>query len=56
VIKLKDPRSLPYTPYQVCEVDPCLEESVRVWASSETRIIDICKKHYEQVILERYKS
>ena len=56
MIKLKDPRALPYAGFQICEVDPCMEEAEKIWASSETRIIDICKKHYQQITSERYKS
>ena len=56
MIKLKDPRALPYAGFQVCEIDPCSAEAEKIWASSETRIIDICTKHYDQIKIERYNS
>ena len=46
MIKFKDPRSLIYFAFQVCEVDPCDKEAEHIWANSETRIIDICNDHY----------
>ncbi len=49
MIKLKDPRSLIYTTYQVCEIDPCVDEAEKIWASSESRIVELCEKHYKQL-------
>jgi len=54
MIKLKDPRALPYAGFQVCEVEDCKEESEKIWASSEIRIIDVCLNHYNQINNERY--
>jgi hypothetical protein len=33
----------------ICEEEFCQEESTQIWASSETRIIDLCDLHYTQV-------
>ena len=49
MIKLKNPRSLIYAQYQVCEIDPCEEEAAKIWASSESRIVELCEKHYKQL-------
>jgi hypothetical protein len=49
VIKLKDPRSKIYSAFHVCEIDPCEEESTRIWASNEIRIIDVCESHYQYI-------
>jgi hypothetical protein len=56
MIKLKDPKSLIYHAFQVCEVDPCDLESTHIWTDSEIRIIDICEKHYKQLQAQRYIS
>ena len=56
MIRLKDPRKLIYSGFQVCEVDPCENESEKIWASSEIRIIDICQEHYDEVKRERFNS
>jgi len=53
VIKLKNPKDLIYSAFQVCEIEDCKRESEKVWASSETRIIDICQEHFDQIELER---
>jgi len=34
----------------ICEEELCQDESTRVWASSETRIADLCDLHYSQAI------
>ena len=53
MIKLKDPKDLIYSAFQVCEIEGCKKESEKIWASSETRIIDICKDHFNQIESER---
>jgi len=32
----------------ICEEDLCQDESTQVWASSESRIVDLCDLHYSQ--------
>jgi hypothetical protein len=49
MIKLKDKEFLAYSAFYVCEADPCQEEATRIWANSETRIIDLCDSHYDEV-------
>jgi hypothetical protein len=34
----------------ICEEELCQDESTRIWASSETRIADLCDLHYSQAI------
>lgn len=49
MIKFKDPRTLIYLAFQVCEIDPCTQEATKIWASSESRIVDLCDLHYAEV-------
>jgi hypothetical protein len=30
----------------ICEEELCQDESTRVWASSESRIVELCDLHY----------
>jgi hypothetical protein len=32
----------------MCEEELCEEDSTRIWASSQTRIADLCDFHYSQ--------
>jgi hypothetical protein len=32
----------------VCEEEFCQEESTRIWANSQTRIVDLCDYHYSK--------
>lgn len=32
-----------------CEIHGCTEESTKIWAGSESGIIDVCIKHYEEL-------
>lgn len=56
MIRLKDPRTLIYSAWKVCEVEGCEEESTKIWASNESRIIDICSHHYEDIVNLGYLS
>jgi len=49
MIKLKDPRSLIYSAFMHCEEESCKKESTRIWASSQTRIVDLCDDLYKFV-------
>jgi hypothetical protein len=49
MIKLKDYRSLIYSAFMHCEEESCKKESTRIWASSQTRIVDLCDEHYKIV-------
>jgi hypothetical protein len=49
MIKLKDKESLSYSAFYVCEAEPCQEEATKIWATSESRIIDLCDLHYVEV-------
>ena len=46
MIELKDPRKLPYAGFQICEEVNCKSESSKIWASSESKIVDLCDLHY----------
>jgi len=48
MIKLKDHKALIYYSFQICEADPCQYEATKIWASSESRIVDLCDFHYEE--------
>jgi hypothetical protein len=32
----------------MCEEESCEEESTRIWASFESRIVDLCEYHYSK--------
>ncbi len=32
----------------MCEEEFCEEESTRIWANSQTRIVDLCDYHYSR--------
>jgi hypothetical protein len=34
----------------ICEEELCQEESTKIWANSESRIVDLCDIHYHEVI------
>jgi hypothetical protein len=35
--------------FLICEEEFCQEESTRIWTNSETRIVDFCDFHYNEV-------
>ena len=35
--------------FSICEEEFCEEDSTKIWASSESRIVDLCDLHYNQV-------
>ncbi len=38
----------------ICEEELCEDESTQVWASSESRIVDLCDLHYSEAT--KYKE
>lgn len=34
--------------FSICEEEFCQDDSTRVWATKETRIVDLCDLHYSQ--------
>ena len=32
-----------------CMVQDCLEESEKIWAGTESDIVDVCLKHYKEL-------
>ena len=56
MLPLKNPKDLIYSAYQICEVESCKKEAEKIYASSESRIIDLCESHYDQIISERFIS
>jgi len=34
----------------VCEEKSCQDDSTQIWASSESRIVDLCDFHYSEAI------
>lgn len=47
MIKLKNPGASIYAAFLSCEEESCKQESTRIWASSQTRIVDLCDEHYK---------
>ena len=45
MIQLKSTRNINLF---VCEEELCQEDSTRIWANSETRIVDLCDYHYSK--------
>lgn len=54
MLPLKDIKDLYYSAYLVCEVESCKDEAARVYASPESRIIDLCDNHYDHIMNERF--
>ena len=48
MIKLKDKDFYIHSAFYGGEADSCLEEATRIWATSESRIIDLCDTHYDE--------
>jgi hypothetical protein len=38
----------------ICEEELCEDESTQIWASSESRIVDLCDLHYSEAT--KYKE
>jgi hypothetical protein len=36
-----------YSAFLHCEEESCKKESTRIWASSQTRIVDLCDDHFK---------
>jgi hypothetical protein len=34
--------------FSICEEESCQDDSTQVWASSESRIADLCDLHYSE--------
>lgn len=56
MLRLKDPKSLIYFAFQVCEIVECKEEAEKIYATSESRIVDLCITHYNQIISQGFMS
>ncbi len=39
----------------ICEEELCQDESTQVWASSESRVVDLCDLHYSEVTKHKEK-
>jgi hypothetical protein len=50
MIRLKAARGANNLNFNVCEEEFCEDDSTRIWASSETRIVDLCDMHYGKAI------
>lgn len=49
MIRLKSVKGPNNLNTHICEEEFCEDESTRIWASSESRIVDLCDLHYGQV-------
>jgi hypothetical protein len=56
MFKLKNREELIYSALHVCHIEGCKLEAEKIYASSESSIIDVCNKHYDLLIKEQYKS
>lgn len=36
--------------FHICEEEFCEDDSTRIWASRESRIVDLCDLHYSKAI------
>lgn len=41
--------------YLMCEEESCQEDSTRIWANKESRIIDLCDLHYNQLVKDSWE-
>jgi hypothetical protein len=56
MFKLKNRDELIYSALNICHIEGCKLESEKIFAPSETSIIDVCSKHHELLIKEQYNS
>ena len=47
-MKFKDLRNLEFSAFYVCQEYNCKLEATKIWASSESIILDLCDLHYEK--------
>ena len=55
MLRLKDKSELNLSAVLLCMIDKCNEEGTRLW-STESNVIDICERHYKQLIDEAFIS
>ena len=53
-MKLKNPKDKVYSAFHVCEIEKCELEAEKIYASSESRIVDLCLQHYKEITSEGY--
>lgn len=37
----------------ICSIDNCINESTKLWAGTESGIVDVCDEHYEKLTKEK---
>ncbi len=50
MIRLKPARGTNNLNFNICEEELCEDDSSKIWASPETRIVDLCDFHYSEAI------
>lgn len=48
MIRLKAARGSNNLNFHICEEEFCEEDSTKIWASKESRIVDLCDLHYNE--------
>lgn len=48
MIILKPARGSNNLNFHICEEEFCEDDSTKIWASNESRIVDLCDLHYNQ--------
>lgn len=51
MIKFKNRSEVSLSALMICMVSECKEEAHKLW-STETNIVDVCQKHYNQLLSE----
>lgn len=53
MLRLKDKTELSVSAILLCNIAKCDEEAEKLW-STETNVIDICQRHYNQLTNEAF--
>ena len=54
MIKLKNSKDKELLAFLVCDVEGCSIESEKIWGGLETKVIDVCLNHYNELLKEWY--
>lgn len=53
MLRIKDKSEISMNAIMLCMISQCNEEAEKLW-TTESNMIDICKKHYEQLQNEAF--
>lgn len=48
MISLKPAKGLGNLNFNICEEEFCQDDGTKIWANSESRIVDLCDLHYNE--------